>query len=438
MSTIFATSRCQRVAPLVLAALLQCATGLAQDITVYPVESVGSVALGPDGAIWFSSVGKIGRIDTTGAITEFPTSTGQNLALTFGSDGNLWFTAQGRISRMTTSGVVTEFPLPNVLGTPHDITSGPDGNLWFTSFAANHVGRITTSGVITGFPLPTVAAFPARITAGADGNLWFTEYTAQKIGRITTDGIITEFALPRADNFPVGIAAGPDGNLWFTGQVRRVGRITPTGEVTEFPVSDETYDVAAGTDGNLWFVGWGEVSRVTTSGAVTTFSGIPTYQPGGMAVSPDGAIWIAGRHEENSQILRFALEHAERSTRRRAARPGSCLADTTTLCLHNGRFHVTADWRNPDGANGKGRGVALTSDSGYFWFFEAANVELVVKVLDGCLSGETYWFFAAGLTNVEVTTTVTDTQTGFSKTYTNPLGTPFAPIQDTSTFSTCP
>jgi len=49
-----------------------------------------------------------------------------------------------------------------------------------------------------------------------------------------------------------------------------------------------------------------------------------------------------------------------------------------------------------------------------------------------------YWVFAGGLTDVRVTLTVTDTQTGAVKTYTNPIGTPFQPIQDTSAFSTCP
>ena len=316
MSRISATSRFQRVAPFVLAVLLACASGLGQVITELPVESVGSIALGPDGAIWFSSLGKIGRIDTTEAITEFPTATAshaQNLALTFGSDGNLWFTSPGRISRMTTSGVLTEFSVPSLLATSVEITSGPDGNLWFTAFSANLIGRITLSGVVTQFPLPTSAAGPVGIAAGPDGNLWFTESSAHKIGRITTDGAITEFALPTADSFPAGIAAGPDGNLWFAEQAARVGRITPTGEVTEFPVSGETFEVAAGTDGNLWFVGWGEVHRVTTSGDVTTLSPIPTYQPGGVAVSPDGAIWIAGRFEENSQIVRLALDDNGRS-----------------------------------------------------------------------------------------------------------------------------
>ena len=84
--------------------------------------------------------------------------------------------------------------------------------------------------------------------------------------------------------------------------------------------------------------------------------------------------------------------------------------------------------------------MALTSDSGYFWFFNPANIEVVVKVLNACTQAPPrYWVFAAGLTNVEVTLQVTDTQAGGSpKTYVNPLGTPFAPIQDTGAFATCP
>ena len=77
-------------------------------------------------------------------------------------------------------------------------------------------------------------------------------------------------------------------------------------------------------------------------------------------------------------------------------------------------------------------------DTGYFWFFEASSVEVVVKVLDGCPLNAHSWVFAGGLTNVGVTLTVTDTQTGAVKTYTNPPDTALAPIQDTSAFATCP
>jgi hypothetical protein len=89
-------------------------------------------------------------------------------------------------------------------------------------------------------------------------------------------------------------------------------------------------------------------------------------------------------------------------------------------------------------ASGVGSAVPLTSDSGYFWFFDAANIEIVVKTLNGCGVNGRYWVFAAGLTDVEVTLRVTDTQTGALKTYVNPRGIAFQPIQDTSAFATCP
>jgi hypothetical protein len=61
----------------------------------------------------------------------------------------------------------------------------------------------------------------------------------------------------------------------------------------------------------------------------------------------------------------------------------------------------------------------------------------VVKVLTGCSVNGGYWFFASGLTNVGVQINVTDTLTGVNKPYSNTLGTPFEPIQDTSAFP-CP
>jgi hypothetical protein len=118
--------------------------------------------------------------------------------------------------------------------------------------------------------------------------------------------------------------------------------------------------------------------------------------------------------------------------------PAPCAAGPTTLCLNGGRFRVTVFYATAVGANGPGMGVSLTGDSGYFWFFDAANIELVVKVLDACtLASQHFWVFAGGLTDVGVTLIVEDTQSGASQTYNNPIGTPFAPLQDTQAFS-CP
>jgi hypothetical protein len=107
------------------------------------------------------------------------------------------------------------------------------------------------------------------------------------------------------------------------------------------------------------------------------------------------------------------------------------------LPLQGGRFLVGVTWKTTTGTTGIGHGTALTGDSGYFWFFDPANVELIVKVLDACAVNQRFWVFSGGLTNVNTTVTVTDTRTGIVKTYTNPQSTPFKPIQDTGAF-TCP
>ena len=109
-----------------------------------------------------------------------------------------------------------------------------------------------------------------------------------------------------------------------------------------------------------------------------------------------------------------------------------------TLCLSNNRYQVRTTWRNQNGQNGNGTAVRLTADTGYFWFFSSTNVEMVVKVLNACSLNSRFWVFAGGLTNVQVTTTVTDTQTGQVKVYNNNLNQPFLPLQDTGAFATCP
>ena len=118
--------------------------------------------------------------------------------------------------------------------------------------------------------------------------------------------------------------------------------------------------------------------------------------------------------------------------------PGVCTAGPTTMCLSGGRFRVEATYRTPSGQSGSGQAVAITADTGYFWFFDAANIEVIVKLLNACSFANRFWVFGAGLTNVEVTLTITDTRNGTVKTYTNPQGTAFQPVQDTNAFATCP
>jgi hypothetical protein len=114
-----------------------------------------------------------------------------------------------------------------------------------------------------------------------------------------------------------------------------------------------------------------------------------------------------------------------------------CVTDAATLCLNGGRYQARVAFRTPQGVTANAVAVGQTGTSGYFWFFSPDNVEVTVKVLDGCSFNSRKWVFASGMTNVDVTLTVTDPVTGEVRTYNNPGGTPFAPILDTNAF-TCP
>ncbi|HXM43700.1 MAG TPA: hypothetical protein VN924_20870 [Bryobacteraceae bacterium] len=257
-------------------------------ITLYSVRDccgsyLGQITPGPDGALWFTAAfsyigatgtGAIGRITTSGVPTAYILPTGTSAgAITSGPDGALWFTSNAMIGRMTTAGVVTgEYPVPTdsqFLG----ITTGPDGALWFTEYEGNQIGRITTAGAVTEYPVPTANSEPEAITPGPDGALWFTEFGGNKIGRITTAGVITEYPVLSANSSLSGIVTGPDGALWFTeayGDPKRdgaIGRITTAGVLTEYPARGPG-SIAAGPDGALWFTSYwaNEIERAPACG----------------------------------------------------------------------------------------------------------------------------------------------------------------------------
>lgn len=111
----------------------------------------------------------------------------------------------------------------------------------------------------------------------------------------------------------------------------------------------------------------------------------------------------------------LAAELAEGLEAAAACRPGP-----KTLCLQNGRFQVTVDWRNPaNNEAGQGGAVPLSQLTGAFYFSTPDSLELMTKVLD---QGNRIDFFYGALSDLEYTITVTDTRTGAVKTYRNNAG----------------
>lgn len=145
-------------------------------------------------------------------------------------------------------GPITEFVIPTEGHWPQGIVTGPDGNLWVTESRKRKIIRITPDGKITDFTVPGDKVLLLQgIAAGADGNIWFTSPSENAIRRITPKGEVNgDFKIPTTSgslanakdtSFPRGMGAGPDGNIWFAELgASKIGRITPKGEFTEFPL----------------------------------------------------------------------------------------------------------------------------------------------------------------------------------------------------------
>ncbi|MEO8190845.1 MAG: PKD domain-containing protein [Acidobacteriota bacterium] len=183
----------------------------------------------------------------------------------------------------------------------------------------------------------------------------------------------------------------------------------------------------AAVNGNFWFFS-GALSDVeyTVQVADTRTGAVRTYvnPQGTLASSADTSAFSAARASSPgaSTVPAEAVPGP-------GAEPGGfdaeapCVATATSLCLNGGRFRVSVAWQVPSqGSSGAGVAIPLTSDTGYFWFFSANNVELVVKVVDGRAFNGRFWVFSGALSDVAYTVTVTDTQTGVVKVYSNPSG----------------
>ncbi len=307
-----------------------------------------------------------------------------------------------------------------------NLVFGPDGNLYVASIASSQVLRYDgKTGAFLGVFVTAGAGGldgPTGLVFGPDGDLYVASTHNSQVLRYDGGTGAAKGALVSAGsgglNTPVGIAFGADGSLLAssldTDEVLRYDGKTGA-FLGAFVTAGSgglkgAYGIVFGPDGNLYVNSYSNNQVLRYDGRTGAFLGV--FASGNGLLGPTYLIFSP---------------------------PASgCQDDDARICLQQARFQVSVAWQTPQGTTGAGHAVRLTTDTATFWFFDPANLEMVVKVLDGCaLAPGRFWVFAGGLTDVAVTLTVADTTTGATRTYHNPQGTPFAPLQDTAAFP-CP
>lgn len=296
----------------------------------------GAMTFGPDGALWYTTNNntKIARFSlASGAVTATAAPSEPNrvayAGLVRGSDGNLWYIANNTLGRLRLNGQFTEYALSKELGFVGGIAAGPNGMLWVTT-GNGALLKITIPSPSDATAVPKitqVTGLPANtgdpMAVAPDGSLWAATFEMRgnialstHFTRITPTGAITQLPL----SIPSAVTAlktAPDGTLWFISTVGQgqIGWISPAGAITSYHVSQigemGSRSLAIGPDGNAWFATKESgVGRITPAGVVTTFA-LP--QTGGqinnITAGPDGGVWFVQGFsqpgEPSSRIVRI-------------------------------------------------------------------------------------------------------------------------------------
>lgn len=207
-----------------------------------------ALTVGPDGNMWFAATGGfIGEFSATGVLTQYsiPTQGYESVVhLAMGSDGALWFTQDlsttpnfggwvgiSTVGRITASGAVTLHPLATGTGDARGLVLGPDGDVWFTensdSQGTSALVAVAPTGLMTTYVLPT-GTHGYDLTAGPDGNLWVVENFDITIGEVNHGQVavvdpageqVAAYTEPGLSEL-LGITTGSDGNIWYGDSAR--------------------------------------------------------------------------------------------------------------------------------------------------------------------------------------------------------------------------
>jgi virginiamycin B lyase len=227
--------------------------------------------------------------------------------VTRGPDGRVWIADGAEVQAVTTAGRVTSYPIGQVFeGLPRAIAAGPDGKVWVGG--GSHIAKVAPDGATTLFTLSAQSAV-RDLAAGADGAVWFVDQGLGAVGRITPSGAVTDFPVPPSGGHPAlqSIVLGPDHNMWFTDldvplrpgvmpDFSVVGRVTPSGQISVFQASLASVITPAAAGVLYVATAGGGLDMVTTAGQVVPVTLVGLATPNGatdLTADRLGNLWIS-------------------------------------------------------------------------------------------------------------------------------------------------
>src|SRR5437867_1845045 len=244
-------------------------------------------------------------------------------AVAVGQDGAIWFTIDfSDAIGVLRDGRLQKVPKGRENLEPLGLAVDRDGNAWYTDPLARAIGRVTAGGSVESFTLPTPIARLGRLAVAPDGAVWFADVWANSFTRLK-DGTFAPHPLPSRDTGPFGVAVDASGTVWGSLQsANQLVRIAPDGQMTALDLPTRGAvpgDVAVDASGAIWFLETraNKIGRFA-EGRFAEFA-VPTPSAGlaGLAVAPDGAVWFAevrvqrlGRLRDGA-ITEFALPHRD-------------------------------------------------------------------------------------------------------------------------------
>ena len=342
-------------------------------------DTPAGVAVAPDGSLYIADMNnnRVRRLAPDGALSTV-VGTGQACAPTTASCGDGGAAAQAQLYQ------------------PAGVAVGPDGSLYIADGGDNRVRRVAAApdGTIpVSTTITTVAgtgsfgysgdngpataaqlAYPSSVALDANGDLFIADENNSSVREVTPNGAITTVAGQNGQSCYPATATCGDGAL-------------ASGALLSSPTG-----VAVGPDGSLYIADFfNRVRRVGPDGIITTAAGTGAYgfggdgspataaqlaSPAGIAIGPDGVLYIADAG--NRRVRRVGPD----GTITTVAGDGQDCYSSTDPC---GDMNLAARAQLPEPV-----GVAVRPDGAFYIADEGNNrIRQVSPALQGLSVDET-------------------------------------------------